>query len=358
MVCDKKLYDTLGVPQGASKEDLRKAYKKLAVQHHPDKGGDADTFKEISHAYDVLSDDNKRQVYDQVGDADFNDAMSGGGQAAAHMDPHDIFQQMFNNFGGFGFAGHHQHHRSPSNTKRADHVHNLTITLDQAYTGLTKNMKIITNKPCLTCMATCNTCQGVGSITDMVRMGPFTQMMTRACHTCKGKGKQKINNAACVNCKGAGNINSEHIHDIKIPAGVLTGFNVRISGLGEQPQDTSDIPGDMVIQIQVEEHPQFKRIGKKGRDLQFKHTISFAETIVGKVFIVPHFAGPFKVDTTTLGIIAPGKEYVISSKGMQKGDLHITFDVSYPTDRILTTDDINAMRAALSRCGLLSTAQN
>ena len=346
-----KYYDVLGVPQNASKDELRKAYKKLAVQHHPDKGGNEDKFKEVSQAYEVLSDDDKRRLYDQVGDAGFQEmngagpgGQGGGGMGGMYgygMDPNDIFQQMFSNFGGFGFGPMQggEGGRHSKTVKRSDHLHNISITMEQAFHGLTKNIKINLKKPCIDCMTTCNTCQGRRNITDMQRNGIFTTTMSRACHACSGSGQQSQPKPGCATCKGQGHSSSEHVHDLQIPAGVVSGFQVRLVGMGEQPQGASEVPGDVIIQIQVNEHPVFTRTGKHQRDLVFKQSITFAETMLGKKVQVPHFEEAFTIDTTTLGVIVPGKAYTVKGKGMPRGDLHVMFDVIYP-DKPLTKEEI------------------
>lgn len=344
-----KFYDLLGVRPDASKDDLRKAYKKLAVQHHPDKGGDENKFKEISHAYEVLADDHKRRMYDQLGDEGFKDGMNGPGGPGGPFgqDPaHDFFAQMFNNFGGFGF---HEQGRGGGPVKRGDHVHNMSINLEQAYHGVTRNMKISLEKPCILCNATCNACQGRGHIVDMHRMGIFTQTVSRPCHICNGTGKTMNAKPSCSSCKGNGVIKSDHMHEIKIPAGVCTGHHIRINGFGEQPQSTNEIPGDMIINVVVDTAP-FTRSGVNGRNLEYTQTIKLAETIIGKQFTVPHVVEPVKVDTTTFGVVVPGRTYVVKGKGMQGGDLHLVFNVEYPPpDRPLDKDHLDMLREAFKR---------
>lgn len=351
---NRKLYEALGLQPNPSKDDIRKAYKKLAVQNHPDKGGSEEKFKEIVHAYETLMDDQKRQMYDQLGDDGYEDFVKGrggmGGGGAGFPESHmDIFAQMFGNFGGFPFThGMHQHNQQ---VQRANHVHTINITLEQAYTGLTKNVRINVRKPCLRCMTTCGTCQGRGHITDMQRIGIFTQTMTRPCHVCQGSGKQAQRNNDCGNCKGAGHTSNESIHDIKIPAGVTSGYNVKLQGLGEQPQAHGEIAGDMVVHINVEDHPLFKRTGDSGRDLLYTHKISFKESVIGSAIRIPHVHEAFIVDTTKLGILVPGKVYVIKGQGMQGGDLHLSFDIKYP-DKLLNGEEQRLLNEAFDKCGL------
>ena len=295
-----------------------------------------------------------------MGDERFDDALQnggggGGGGGGGHPFSHDndIFQQIFNNFGAFpgfhgrgGMGGH-------AEVKRGDHMHMINIGLDQAFHGVTKNIKINLTKPCLSCSSTCNTCQGRGNIMDMQRTGPFMQTMMRQCHICKGNGKQQRLDPGCSGCKGIGSIPSEHIQDIKVNPGVSSGFQIRLPGLGEQIQAANEKPGDMIIQINVEQHPNFDR---NDRHLVFKQKITLTESIVGKTFTIPHFTGPLTVDTATFGVIVPGKQYVVNGKGMQyvtssSGDLHIFFEVLYPA-KVLSIDVRSKLKDVFLKCGL------
>jgi molecular chaperone DnaJ len=275
-----------------------------------------------------LSDDEKRALYDQVGDEHFADALQGQGHGQGPMGPggfpmDDLFAQMFANFGGF--HGPPRHH-----SRRNDDVHIINITLDQAYVGVTKTIRINVRKPCFNCAQECDACQGRGSITDMQRMGIFTTTSTRPCHVCKGAGKKR-GSTECSSCKGAGHTAQDQTHEIMIPPGVQPGYQVRLQGLGEQAQGPGDIPGDMIIKINIEGHKVFLR---NDQDLVFRDTVTLVESIVGKTFHVPHFEGDILVDTATFGIIVPGKVYVIKGKGMKGGNLNIIFDVKYPTQII------------------------
>jgi DnaJ-class molecular chaperone len=357
-----KFYEALGVSQDASADEIRKSYRKLAMKMHPDKGGDEEKFKELSHAYEVLSDDKKRAMYDQLGDANYNEAVKGGGGGPGghgHAAP-DIFQHMFHNFSPFGFHGMpgmpgmpgHGGQPGPQNTRRNDHMHNISISMEQAFHGTSKTMKINVRKPCLSCVSVCNTCQGRGMIMDMQRMGIFTTTTQRPCHICHGSGKQSNKNTGCTTCKGAGFTQNESVQDVKIPAGVHSGFQIRLGGLGEQAQNEGETPGDMIIQVQVEDHPVFTRTGHGGRDLVCKQNITFIETIVGKEIVIPHFAGEVRIDSGSFGVIIPNKAYIVKGKGMPGGDLHIIFDIAYPKST-LKDQDRAFLREVLQRCDAL-----
>ena len=346
-----KLYGALGVSQDASADDIRKAYRKLAMKMHPDKGGDEEKFKELSQAYEVLSDDKQRAMYDQLGDERYNEVANGGGPSE-HPSPHDMFQQMFTNFGGFGFGFPGGPGGPGGPVRRNDHQHNIAISMDQAFHGTQKTIKINVRKTCFSCQSACNTCQGRGVITDMQRMGIFTTTSQRVCHVCQGCGKQTKKNTGCSSCKGSGSTQSEIVHDLKIPPGVNPKFHIRLQGLGEQAQNDGDIPGDMIIHVIVEDHHLFTRTGHKGKDLVFKQAISLVDSIVGTEIVVPHFAGEIRVDTGTFGVIVPGKHYIVKEKGMPGGDLYLEFSVTYP-NTTLKDNERTILKDAFQRCASL-----
>jgi molecular chaperone DnaJ len=182
--------------------------------------------------------------------------------------------------------------------------------------------------------------------------------MTRACHVCQGTGKQQQQQQkhGCGHCKGVGHISAESMHDLRIPAGVHSGFTIRLEGLGEQPQDNGETPGDMIVHIVVDDHPKFMRTGDKGRDLVYKQSITFAEAVTGKAFVVPHFAEPLTINTADLGIIVPGKDYLYPGKGMTKtGNLHVIFDIIYPAPgAVLTPEERDTIKEAFAKCPSLS----
>lgn len=327
-----RLYDVLGCPRGSSKEDIKRAYKKLAVQHHPDKGGDPEKFKEISNAYSILSDDQKRAQYDQLGDG----MMEGGGRGPfEHVDPRHIFEQFFGG-GGFHFdMFDHSHHRHAQAARCGNHLHRIHVSLAEAFHGVTKTIKISIQKTCFQCKDVCNACQGRGSVTDMRRMGPFTQMSTRPCDVCSATGQVTRGRDDCRTCHGQGSYKEEERKELNIPRGVHTGFQIVLRGYGEQPKREGDIPGDLVFHVIVNEDPNFFR---NGNDLIFRSTLTFKEALLGKEIRVPHYADTFVVDTASLGVIQQDKPYIFEKKGMpcnaqgsEFGKLHLVFHVDFPT---------------------------
>lgn len=344
-----KLYEVLGVPKDASKEDIKRAFRKLAVQHHPDKGGDPEKFKEIAHAYEVLNDDQKRNEYDHLGDEGL--AMhQGGGAGFEHMDPRHIFEQFFGGgsmFGGDMFGG--MHSPQPSRVRRNDHMHAIRLSLQEAYQGITKHMRICVSKTCMRCKETCPACQGRGNITDMRRMGFFTQVMTRPCDVCHGTGQKSRGREDCSECKGKATYQEEKRVEVVIPPGVHHGHQIRMDGLGEQPKMDGDIAGDLVLQVVVSSQDSHFR--RNGDDLLHTISCTFAEAVIGKRVSIPHYGGAFDVDTSEYGIIQPDKTYIIPDKGMPMldgrgyGKLQLQFQVHYPQNKFTAEE-----KARLTEC--------
>lgn len=334
-----KLYDVLGVSQGCSKDDIKRAYKKMAVQHHPDKGGDPEKFKEIANAYDVLMDDRKRDMYDQLGDERFNEAGGGqaGGPGGPHIDPHSIFEQFFGGgfpggfpggFGGFP-GGQHQ-------VRKSHHLHQLNISLEDAFKGLSKSIKVSLTKICRSCKEHCYACQGKGHIMDMRRMGFFTQMSQRPCDVCNAAGYVAKGKAGCNDCSGGGMVKDDHKVELNIPPGVQSGHHIIMKGLGEQAVGDNEVSGDLVFEIIVGSHPVFER---EGTDLVMTIPLTFAESVVGKEVTVPYFGGEFVLNTQEFGVINPTKTYAIKGKGMtSSGNLVMKFVVTYPNKKLDATD--------------------
>lgn len=299
------LYEDLGLSKDAGPDEIKKAYRSLARTHHPDKGGDAEKFKKVQEAYETLSDPEKRQNYDQFGTAE-------GPPPGAGFPP-DLFAQMFGGGNPFG--------RPQGPKRRADHEHTITISLEEAYRGLSKNMKITLQRICRECVKKCGQCGGRGQVQH--QMGPFS--MAQPCLPCQGQG------TVCTGCAGCNfkknkfeNLNLE----LKIPKGVESGNVLTAHGLGEQARSDGEEAGDLHFHIRVEDNPFFMRHGK---DLIYSTKISFEDSVRGKVISVPHFDGPLDVDTKQWGPLDPRHDYVIPFKGMTEGGrLRLSFDVQYP----------------------------
>jgi DnaJ-class molecular chaperone len=298
------MYDVLGLTKEASPEDIKKAYRKLAREHHPDKGGDPEKFKKVQEAYETLSDPQKRSNFDQFGTAE-------GNPAGFPPNMNDVFSQMF----GGAFGGQ----RGP--VRRADHHHDLNITLEEAYNGTTRNMKVTLSKQCFSCLKKCPQCHGSGTL--HVQMGPMA--FRQPCPACGGQGG---NASGCQEC----NFKTKKFEplnlELKIPKGVDEGATLGARGLGEQPMKPEEEPGDLIFHIKIRTHPYFMRAGK---DFIFMTKISFEESVNGKKLTIPHFDGPIEIDTSEWGVLDPRKDYFIQEKGfLPGGRLRVSFDVVYP----------------------------
>jgi DnaJ-class molecular chaperone len=300
-------YETLGIEQGASVDEIKKAYRKLALKHHPDRGGDAEKFKEIGQAYEVLTDPDRRARYDQFGtDEPQQQQMPHG------PDISEIFQHMF---GGVG---------SPPQRSRERH-HTIDLTLEQVYTGTDKTIKVPLTKHCQSCAATCPKCQGKGMMVQEM-MGMMGQMFARPCEECKTCGVVRKGCPGCNNKK----FHVENVMvNLHVEKGIHSGTQHRLQGLGEQPRSSREITGDLIITFNVKPHSKFER---RGEDLRYVMTVSFQESVEGLDVTIPHFGGPVQFNTLKeFGILDPRKDYVIQGKGLtEQARLLVNFDVQYP----------------------------
>lgn len=356
-----KLYEALELSKGASADQIKQAYRKLAIKHHPDKGGDAEKFKEISAAYNVLGDEKQRQEYDISGDE--GSLGGGGGGSYSHsFNPHDIFAQMFSQMGGGGGGGggfefNFGFGRSArQRQKRSDRTYDIHISLKDAYFGVSKSLKVSVEKVCFSCIADCNTCQAQGTVKQIIRNGPFTQILQQQCPTCNGSCSVRRPMSGCQSCKGTGGIHEDKKIDINIPRGVSSsGFNFVAPEMGEQAQNPQETPGDLHFRIIVDSDALFKR---HGDDLYIEHIqMSFVESVVGKDLHIEHFDGYININTRdSFGILQPGKKYVVAGKGMPRensskfGDMVLIFNIVYPVTR-LSSDNARVMAEAFAHVG-------
>lgn len=354
MYMTHKLYDTLGLSRDASEGDIKKAYRKMAMENHPDKGGDPEKFKEVSNAYAVLSDAEKRRNYDQLGDAGLEHG--GGGAPGPDINVHELFAQMFGGMGGgFGmpFGGGFEFHTHQGPARRGNVIHNVNISLSDVYFGLKKTIKINLVKTCFKCQRQCDMCQGRGQITDMRRVGFITHMMQRPCDPCRGSGF--ISSGKCGHCTD-GKKNEERKVELDIPRGIQSGYQLVVEGCGEQAKMPNEVPGDLIVLVNVQEHAAFER---RDADLLCTLPISFKESVCGSVVKIPHFAGEFAIDTAKYTIIQPDKKYIIEGKGLPRdahgrafGNLVLQFAIKYPSHKKWTTDQHELLAKTLEKLGI------
>jgi len=287
-------YEVLGVNRDADAEAIKKAYRKLAMKHHPDRNPDdksaEEKFKEAKEAYEILTDAQKRAAYDQYGHAGV-DASAGGGRGGAGSSGFsDAFGDIFGDIFGQARGG------SRSGVYRgADLRYNLEITLEQAARGTETKIRIPTAENCETCHGsgskpgtqpkTCPTCEGHGQV--RVQQGFFSIQQT--CPKCHGTGKFIAD--PCGSCHGAGRIKKHKTLSVKIPAGVDEGDRIRLSGEGE-PGVNGGPPGDLYVQMQVKPHAVFQR---ESNDLHCEMPVSFATAALGSEIDIPTLDGQAKI---------------------------------------------------------------
>ena len=307
-------YEALGVSKDAPDDEIKKAYRKLAIKHHPDKGGNPEEFKKIQGAYDILSDPEKKENFDRFGGEPPQGFPPGF--------PPDIFAQMFGGSGGSPFGFPTQGPRGP--VRRSNFDHELRVSFEESYRGTTRNMRITLDKTCFNCKKKCPQCHGRGQIQH--QMGPM--IMNQPCGMCRGEGG--VAQGSCAQCQGGRKKELLNL-ELKIPTGVEEGNVLTGHGLGEQPRNPGEEPGDVLFHIRVDQHPEFMR---QGLDLIFQTKISFEDSVNGKKLQIPHFDGPIDINTADWGVLDPREDYIIPFKGFKVGDkqgrLRVSFNVIYP----------------------------
>jgi molecular chaperone DnaJ len=331
-------YEVLSVSRTCTEQELKSAYRRLAVKYHPDKNPDdasaEDKFKEAAEAYSVLSDPEQRRRYDRFGHAGVSSSAGAGNWGAPGFGGiEDILGDLF----GFGdvFGGARGGGRRSTAQRGADLRYDLEIKLEEAAQGMTAQLRIPRLETCDTCKGSgtkagtqpenCSTCSGSGQV--RYQQGFFS--VARTCHVCRGVGR--VIKDPCESCKGAGRIEREKQMEVKIPAGVETGSRLRVSGEGESGTQ-GGAPGDLYVVIHVAEHDQFER---QGSNLYEAVPITFAQAALGADVMVKTLDGEEKlkipVGTQT------GTVFRLRGKGMPalggrgKGDLFVSVTVMTPT---------------------------
>ncbi|XP_074268109.1 dnaJ protein homolog ANJ1-like [Silene latifolia] len=346
-----KYYQVLGVQQNATPDELKKAYRKAAIKNHPDKGGDPEKFKELAHAYEVLSDPDKRKIYDEYGEDALKEGMGGGG---GMHDPFDIFSSFFGGspFGGGGSS------RGRRQRRGEDVIHPLKVSLEDLYGGTTKKLSLSRNVICSKCSGkgsksgasmTCGGCQGTGMKVSIRQLGPsMIQQMQHPCNECKGTGESISDKDRCPQCKGDKVVPEKKVLEVVVDKGMQNGQKVTFTGEADEAPDT--VTGDIVFVLQQKEHPKFKR---KGQDLFYEHTLSLTEALCGFRFVLTHLDGRQLLIKSNPGeVIKPDQFKAVDDEGMpiyqrpfMKGKLYIHFSVEFPES--LSLDQVAALEAVL-----------
>ncbi len=322
-------YEVLGVSKDASAQELKKAYRRVAMKHHPDRNpGDKeseDKFKEASEAYEVLSDEQKRAAYDQFGHAgvDGQGGMGGGAGAGGFGNFSDIFGDVFGDIFGGAAGGGRGRRGGPS--RGSDLRYTLDLSLEDAVRGSQVQIKVPTLVACGTCdgsgakpgskPVTCSTCGGVGQV--RMQQGFFSVQQT--CPSCHGRGT--VISDPCGSCHGQGRVEETKTLSVKVPPGVDTGDRIRLSGEGEAGMEGGPA-GDLYVQINVKEHEIFTR---DGRDLYCEVPIDFVQATLGGEIEVPTLDGRVKLkvpaETQTGKLFRLRGKGVTPVRGGPAGDL-------------------------------------
>jgi molecular chaperone DnaJ len=317
-------YEILGVDKKATKEEIKKAYRKKAIKLHPDKNPDdkeaEEAFKECAEAYEILSDDEKRSRYDRFG----HQPMGGG---FSYMDPFEMFRKHFE--GGFGERS------KPRQHKGQDCRVNMKFTLEELFKGTKRTIEYTRNDKCEKCDGSggsgkkiCPTCGGSGRVIEVQQLGNMVMQQTRPCMDCNGTGE--VITKPCKACDGSGLKNIKEVVEIEIPAGSYEGMIIMVGGKGHAIKD--GITGDLQIRILEKPHDYYE---KKGIDLKYYLDLTYPEIVLGCEKEIPTIEGG-KVKIKIKELSQPNTILRLKDKGMkkietnQRGDLHIQLGVEIP----------------------------
>lgn len=327
----KDYYEILGVSKEASLDDIKKAYRKLAHQHHPDKGGDEKKFKEINEAYQVLSDKEKKSRYDRYGTAD--ESGFNWGESGFNVDFEDL-GDIFGDFFGFGRS------RKKRSVNRGDDINvDIEVSLEETLKAIKKDISLYKLVVCKRCnglgaepgtdLNKCSSCGGTGEVQRIKRtyFGTFTQK--GVCPECRGEGKKP--KVPCNVCRGEGRIKEEETISISIPPGVDANQILRVDGKGQAGRKGGP-PGDLYIRVYLKKHPLFTR---EGDDIFLEVPVRYSQAVLGDEIKVPSLEGKKILLKVPQGM-ETGKILRISGRGIPRfsgrgrGDLYVKLNVEVP----------------------------
>ncbi|MEM0996879.1 MAG: molecular chaperone DnaJ [Bacteroidota bacterium] len=351
----RDFYEVLGVAKSAGKDEIKKAYRKLAMKYHPDRNpGDAaaeEKFKEAAEAYEVLSDEQKRARYDRFGHAGLG---GGGGGGYTNVNVEDIFSRFSDIFGGGGFesffgGGGGGRTRRRTGQRGSDLRIKVPLTMEEVFGGVEKKVKLRRYVACDTCagtgaegnngLSTCQTCNGSGELRQTAGGGFFQQVVVRACPTCGGEGK--VVTRPCKTCNGDSRVQTTEVVEVKLPGGISEGMQLTMRGKGNAGKRGGPA-GDLVILIEEQPHEHFER---DGSNVIHELFLNFADAALGTAVEVPTLSGKtrFKISPGTQS----GKIFRLKGKGFPdingygRGDQLIQVHVWVP--KSLNKDEKAAM---------------
>lgn len=354
-MADIDLYQILGVSRGASNNDIKKAYHRLAKEFHPDKNPEAgERFKEIGFAYEVLSNPEKKEIYDRHGIQGLKEGAGPGGF------PGDIFGDLLGGFFGGPFGGFGGSRGGRRKQKGEDIVHYLKVTLSDLYNGKTSKLQINKTIICPKChgqggragaMHQCKQCKGSGVKIIIRPLGPgMVQQMQTTCPDCHGEGELINEKDRCKVCSGKKVTKETKIVDVHVDKGMKNEQKVVLRGEGNQMPDIE--PGDVVIVLQQKPDSTFQR---KGNDLYMTHQVGIVEALCGMEFTVKHLDGRDLIIRNPPGnVLEPGAMRMVVGEGMpiirnpfEKGNLCIKFDVTFPPKNFTNDKQLKKLEALL-----------
>lgn len=365
---DTKLYELLNVDPNASTNEIKKQYKKLARQFHPDKAGPEyeEKFKEISYAHEILTDQKKRDLYDRYGEKGLTEGGMGAGMEdlLGHIFGHGSGMGGMGGMGGFdsmfGFSPFGGGRRRQQRRRGEDTVHPLRVKLEDLYMGKVSKLKLRKKVICSQCDGAggkgnssqkCYTCNGNGVKISIQPVGPgMVQQVQRLCPDCSGEGEVIDPKNRCKKCAGKKVVEETKILEVRVNKGMTDGERITFRGEGDQQPGIET--GDVVIVIQQLPHEQFTR---KSDNLYLKLKIGLTEAICGFKFPVKHLDGRELLISNPSGkVVEPGSTKFIMDEGMprsrdptEKGHLFIEFDVLFPSNNFLEVKDLNKLEKLL-----------
>jgi DnaJ family protein A protein 2 len=355
---DIDLYKILKVPRNATNNEIKKAYYKLAKEFHPDKNPEeGEKFKEISFAYEVLTNPEKKDIYDRHGIQGLKEGGSGGGGF-----PNDIFGGLFGGlFGGMPFGFGDMGMGGGSRRRRGEDTHHpLKVSLEDLYNGKTARLSLSKQMICSKChgqggragaVHMCRTCNGRGVKMTLRQIGPgIVQQMQAVCPSCHGQGQVMNEKDRCRHCHGKKVVQENKVLEVNIDVGMKHGQKITFRGEGDQMPDVE--PGDVIVVLQQKEHNVFTR---SGNNLSCTHTIGLTEALCGFEFTIQHLDGRYMVIRNPPGnVIKPGDQRCVEREGMptyrdpyEKGNLYIKFDITFPPSGFISSDNVQMLEKLL-----------